>query len=169
LTYFLDEIIGSKSKIIYGYKDVRTALLINEIDARFGTLSATKINFPEWLTKGYEIQPILQLGSRNRHKDLPDVPNAYEFAKTQQHKELLNFYGNQIKLSRLMFSGPGMSKKRVKELHEVGKKLAIDKDYLEDAKKLQMQGDFVQNDEVENVIKEMLATPKEVAKVLKSR
>lgn len=168
-TFFLNDVMKSKSRIVLGYKDTRTVLITNEIDARFGLLSSAKVNFPNWLKKGYEIQPILQLGSKNRHPELADVPNIREFTNDPKHLAILDYYEKQIRISRVIFSGPGMSKKKVKQLIEAGVSLSKDQEYLEDAKKLQMEGDFIQNDELISILSDMMKAPKEVLLEVKSQ
>jgi tripartite-type tricarboxylate transporter receptor subunit TctC len=167
LTYFLTDVMQSKSRIIHGYKDVRQALIINEIDARFGTLSSVKTNFPDWLKEGNEIQPILQVGSKKRHPELPKIPNVREYAKSQEHLAVLDFYERQVRLARLIFAGPRMSKERVQQFIVAGEKLAKDPEYLAEAKKLEMDGDFMQHKETVQVISEVMNTSKEVLNIVK--
>jgi len=168
-TYFLTDILKSKSRIINGYKDVRQALIVNEIDARFGTISSVRVNFPEWLKEGYHIQPILQVGSKNRHPELPNVPNVREYASNPTHLAVLDYYEKQVRLARLFFSGPGMSKPRVKQFIDAGIALEKDQEYLADAKKLEMEGDFIQHNEVKLILDEMLKTSKETLTIIKQQ
>jgi tripartite-type tricarboxylate transporter receptor subunit TctC len=168
-TYFLTDIVKSKSRIINGYKDVRQALIVNEIDARFGTLSSTKVNFPDWLKEGYEIQPILQVGSKSRHPELSKVPNVREYASNPKHLAVLDFYEKQVRLARMFFSGPGMSRPRVKQFIDAGIALEKDQEYLADAKKLEMEGDFIQHNEVKLILDEMMKTSKETLTIIKQQ
>ena len=69
-TYFLSTVIGVKSKIIFGYKDIIKALEMNEIDARFGTIMSAESRYPQWLTGQDVIVPILQMGAPHRHPSI---------------------------------------------------------------------------------------------------
>jgi tripartite-type tricarboxylate transporter receptor subunit TctC len=167
LTYFLTDVVRSKSRIIHGYKDVRQALIVNEIDARFGTLSSVKANFPSWLKEGNEIHPILQVGSKRRHPELPQVPNVREFTTDPSHLAVLDFYERQVRLARLIFAGPNMSKERAQQFISAGVALEKDIDYLTEAKKLEMEGDFMQHKETMQIMSEIMNTSTEVLKIFK--
>lgn len=161
-TYFLEEIIQSQAKIVYGYKDIIRALQINEIDARFGTLLNARARYPDWLKKGNDIQPILQVGSFRRHPFLPDVPNVREFARTDEHRQILDYYERNVRLARLVFGPPGMSDETVRMIVNAAIALEKDKEFIEDAKKLEMGFDFIHHDETNRLMNDLLNTNKDM-------
>lgn len=157
-TYILEEIVGIRSKIVYGYKDIIRALQINEIDARFGTLLNARARYPQWLSEGYEIQPILQVGSSKRHPLLPKVPNAREFAKTDVHKRVLDYYEKNVRLARLVFASPNMNAETINMIVAASIFLEQDPEFIEDAKKLEMGVDFIHHEETNRLMRDLLAT-----------
>jgi tripartite-type tricarboxylate transporter receptor subunit TctC len=161
-TYILEEIVGVKSKIIYGYKDVIKALQINEIDARFGTLLNAKSRYPQWLQSGYEIQPILQVGSSRRHPILQNVPNVREFTRNDTHKKVLDYYEKNVRLARLVFGPPGMSEEVIRNLVRASIALEKDSEFIEDAKKIEMEVNFIHYNETNILVRELLSTSPEL-------
>jgi hypothetical protein len=168
-TYILEDIVGVRSKIVYGYKDVVRALQINEIDARFGTLLSARIRHPDWLKLGNEIQPIFQVGSFKRNPLLPNVPNAREFAETEDHKKLLDFYEKNVRLSRLVFAPPNMSDETVRMITKAVVSLEKDPQFIEDIRKIEMEPNFIHYEETNKLMKELLATDKNLLRKINSR
>lgn len=168
-TYILEDIVGVKSKIVYGYKDVVRALQINEIDARFGTLLSARIRHPDWLRPGFEIQPILQVGSFRRNPLLPNVPNAREFARTEDHRRLLDFYERNVRLSRLVFGPPNMSDETVRMITKAVVSLEKDPNFIEDIRKIEMEPNFIHYEETNRLLKELLTTDKNLLRRINSR
>jgi tripartite-type tricarboxylate transporter receptor subunit TctC len=168
-SYILQEIVGVKSKIVFGYKDIIRALQINEIDARFGTLMNTKARFPSWLTGEDEIRPILQVGSFNRHPLLNSVPNGREFSRTRDHKIILDYYEKTVRLSRLVFAPPNMSESRIQEILKASYSLETDKEFIEDAKKVEMDVDFIRFEETNSIMKDILSTDVQLLRSLVSK
>jgi tripartite-type tricarboxylate transporter receptor subunit TctC len=166
-TYILKDIVGVKSKLIFGYKNIITALQINEIDARFGSLLNAKVRFPEWFKEGNQIRPILQVGSPKRHPILPDVPNAREYLKTPTQTRILEYYEKNVRLARLVFASPKMSNETVKMFADAAVKLEKDPEFIKDANKLEMGVDFIQYEETNQLIKDILLTDKELLRLLK--
>ena len=166
-SFFFKKILPIKSKMVLGYSNVNQALLINEIDARVGTLSSAKQTNPQWLTPGHEIQPILQIGSSKRHKDLPNVPLINEYVTDKDHLELLNFYEKQVKLARLYLASPKMSKERVKQFTDAAILIEKDPAYQAEADKLSIDAKFIHHEETKALMREIINVDNKVLEMIK--
>ena len=157
-THFLSNIIGVKSKIIFGYKDIIKALEANEIDARFGSLMSAKSRYPQWLTGQDIIVPILQMGAPHRHPSIGNVPNIREFIKNEDDLKLITFYEKLIKLSRIVVSPPSMKTDRVELIINALMKMREDKDFISDSVKLNLDSNFINHAETNLLMNEILNT-----------
>ena len=165
--FFFRKALPVKSNIVFGYKNIIQALLINEIDARVGTLISAKTNFPQWLTPGHEIQPILQIGSSKRHKDLPNVPLINEYITDKEHLEVLNFYEKQVRLARLYIAPPNMSKERVKQFTDAAILIEKDPAYQAEADKLSIDAKFIHHEETKALMREIINVDKKVLETIR--
>ena len=164
-THFLSNIIGVKSKIIFGYKDIIKALETNEIDARFGTLMSAKSRYPQWLTGQDIIVPILQMGAPHRHPSIGNVPNIREFIINEDDLKLITFYEKLIKLSRIVVSPPSMKNDRVELIINALMKMREDKDFISDSVKLNLDSNFINHAETNLLMNEILSTDLSVVKM----
>lgn len=166
-SFFFREALPVKSNIVFGYKNVVQALMINEIDARIGTLAGAKVIFPQWLTPDNEIRPILQMGSSKRHKDLPNVPLINEYVTDKDHLEVLNFFEKQVRLARLYLAPPKMSKERVKQFTDAAILVEQDPAYQAEANKLNIDAKFIHHEETKAIMKEIINVDKKVLESIK--
>ena len=164
--FFFRKALPVKSNIVFGYKNVIQALMINEIDARVGTLISAKTNNPQWLTPGHEIQPILQIGSSKRHKDLPNVPLINEYVTDKEQLGVLNFYEKQVKLARLYMAPPKMSKERVKQFTDAAVRVEQDSEYQAEADRLSIDAKFVQHEETKAIMKEIINVDRKLLSII---
>jgi tripartite-type tricarboxylate transporter receptor subunit TctC len=165
--FFFRKALPVKSNIVFGYKNIIQALLINEIDARVGTLISAKTNFPQWLTPGHEIQPILQIGSSKRHKDLPNVPLINDYVTDKEHLEVLSFYEKQVRLARLYLAPPKMSKERVKQFTDAAVLIEQDPEYQFEADKLSIDAKFIHHEETKDIMRQIINVDRKVLNTIK--
>ena len=106
----------------------------------------------------------------NRHPELPNVPTALEFAKTDDARRVLKYAVHDIAvISRLYFLPPGTLKDRVQLLRKAFADTLRDPEFLADAKKTKLDIEPVSGEEVDQVVRDlykiepgMLARLKEV-------
>ena len=88
----MNEMLGTKFRIINGYNATGEIGLAMERGEVAGiadwSWSSIKNQKPEWLAQK-KVVALMQSGLE-RHKELPDLPNALEFAKTE--KDRFNVY-----------------------------------------------------------------------------
>jgi tripartite-type tricarboxylate transporter receptor subunit TctC len=164
-THFLSNVIGVKSKIIFGYKDIIKVLEMNEIDARFGTLMSAKSRYPQWLTGQDVIVPILQMGSPHRHPSISSVPNIREFINDENGLKLITFYEKLVKLSRLVVAPPNMKKERLDMIVEALMQMRENKDFIVDSNKLNLSSNFINQTETNSLIQDILNTDPSVVRM----
>jgi tripartite-type tricarboxylate transporter receptor subunit TctC len=114
----LNEIIGTKFKIVTGYpggNDVNLAMERGEVGGRGSNSWASwKSTHPQWLVEK-KIAILVQIALK-RHPDLPDVPMMTELARNEEDRAVLAFLSADIPISRAYVTTPGTPPERAAAL-----------------------------------------------------
>jgi tripartite-type tricarboxylate transporter receptor subunit TctC len=162
----LNAVLGTKFKLVSGYKSQTEALLAMERGEITGIGS---MSWPTLKTaKGEElksgkIKVLLQSGLK-RDKDLPNVPLSLDLAKTDADRQALEFYFTQNTIARPIIAPPGVPADRVAALRAAVIAMAKDQAFKDDAAKLGLDSDPVSGEEVQRVVEKLVKTPAEVVK-----
>ena len=88
-----------------------------------------------------------------RHPELPNVPTALEFAKTDDARRVLKYAIHDIAtITRLYFLPPATSKDRVQMLRKAFTDTLRDPEFLAEAKKSKIDIELVSGEEMEKVV-----------------
>lgn len=160
----LNEILGTKFKLITGYqgsKETMLAIERGEADGRFMSIDSLQTTSPGWLRDGWA-RVILQ-AAVTRLPELPEVPTARDLAKTDEQRQAMDFAFMQDEMGRPIAAPPGIPAERKKILRDAFGKMIRDKDFLAEAKahKLEVAGPMT-GEEVDAAVKKIYATPKAV-------
>jgi tripartite-type tricarboxylate transporter receptor subunit TctC len=162
----LNAILGTKFKIISGYKSQTEALLAMERGeiAGIGSMSwpTLKTNKAAEYKAG-KIKVLMQNGLK-RDPELPNVPLSLELAKSDADKQALEFYFTQNTIARPILAPPGVPADRVAALRAAVIAMAKDKDFKDDAARLGLDSDPVSGEEVQRVVEKLVQTPPDVVK-----
>jgi tripartite-type tricarboxylate transporter receptor subunit TctC len=162
----LNAILGTKFKLVSGYKSQTEALLAMERGeiAGIGTMSwpTLKTNKAEDVKSG-KIKVLMQNGLK-RDKELPDVPLSIDFAKSDADRQALEFYFTQNTMARPIMAPPGVPADRVAALRAAVLAMGKDQEFRDDAAKIGLDSDPVSGEEVQRVVEKLVKTPPEVVK-----
>ncbi|HEY4135288.1 MAG TPA: tripartite tricarboxylate transporter substrate-binding protein [Alphaproteobacteria bacterium] len=165
-TTALNSVLGTKFKIIKGYKTVPELLVAmerGEIQGRAGGLSAYEDSNPEWITDK-KIKFLVQIGT-SRDADMKDVPLWTEIAKTEEQRQILNLVASPTNLGRPVNTPPGVPADRVAILRKALEETVKDQHFIEEGKKLAFETEFRDWQETTKIVAEtMQASPDVVAK-----
>jgi tripartite-type tricarboxylate transporter receptor subunit TctC len=163
----LKHLFGAKIKIISGYKggnEVFLAMERGEVMGRCGGLIASMSSTrPEWLPQKKVNIPI-QFALKRSSK-FPDVPAIAEFAKDEKTKQILALVFSPQAMDRPVLLPPGVSEDKVKALRVAFKKAVEDPRFLEEARKQNLEVDYVSGEEIQEVIESAYSFPKEIIKL----
>jgi tripartite-type tricarboxylate transporter receptor subunit TctC len=160
----LNEILGTKFKLITGYqgsKETMIAIERGEADGRFMSIDSLQTTSPGWLRDGWA-RVILQ-ASATRLPEFPDVPTARDLAKTDAQRQAVDFAFMQDEMGRPIAAPPGIPADRKRILRDAFAKMSRDPAFLAEAKAhgLEVAGPMT-GDEVDAMVKKIYATPKAV-------
>ncbi len=161
----LNYVLGTKLKIVSGYpggNDVVLAMERGEVKGRCGwSWSSVLTARPTWL-KERKIKVLVQL-ALTKHPDLPDVPLITDLATNQSQRQMLRLIFARQVMGRPFVAPPGMPADRLAALRKAFMQTLADKDFLADAAKARLEIAGVSGEEVEKLVKELYATPTDVA------
>jgi tripartite-type tricarboxylate transporter receptor subunit TctC len=158
----LNRLAGTQFKVISGYKGTGDGMLAMERGEVHGIvgheLSALRAARPEWL-RDDKARIVIQIGL-SRSPDLPDVPNALDLVKDEEHRQAFALLLTRQVHGRPFVAPPGTPADVVAALKQAFMAMAKDPLFLQDAAK--MKADIVVNDgdEVAALYARTYATPR---------
>jgi len=161
----MSEAVGANFKIIVGYDgtaDMRMALQAGEADGQCSSWESMKVKAADMLARNDAI-PVLQCGYE-RHLDLPDVPNIFDFPMSEEAKVMLKLVIGPGILAKLYAVPPGTPPERLKALRQAFADTLKDPGLLAEAQKMKLPISYKSPDEVTEIIRGMMATPPELKK-----
>jgi tripartite-type tricarboxylate transporter receptor subunit TctC len=157
-------VLGTKFKIILGYNgtaDIGLAIERGEV-AGIGdwSWSSLKKQKPDWI-RDKKITVLLQSGLKN-NPELPDVPNALDFAKTDSDRKVIELFFTQKTAARPVIAPPGVPADRLATLRTAFAALAKDREFLADAEKSNLEVDPMAGEEVDKIVALITSAPADV-------
>ncbi len=153
-TRILNTALSLPTQIVSGYKgtaDVRLAAESGELAGGCWGWDSVSVTWRKALDSG-EAVVVLQ-ANRKTHPDLPNVPQAMKYAKTEEGRRLIEvgIYG-ESETVRTYTLPPGTPKERVQLLRKAFDATLKDPEFLADAKKSKLNVDPITPEEIEKDI-----------------
>jgi tripartite-type tricarboxylate transporter receptor subunit TctC len=155
---------GANLKAVAGYpttNDVRVGVERGEIQGMCLGWESVQSASGEWLKDGYA-KVFVQNGT-TRHPDLKDVPLALEFARDEDSKTLLRLVDAPGAMAKPFALPPGVDAGRVAVMREALAATYKDPMFLEEAAAMNLEFQPKDADQIQAILKEVLATPPEIA------
>ena len=163
----LNSILGTRFKIIGGYKDTGDVILaIDRGEVHGLCLSAETLTSMRGASfKSGEWRPILQTGL-TASPEFPDVPLIYDRAKTTEQKQLLSFLFGSQAFGRPYLAPPGLAPERLAVLRQAFDETMRDPNFLADVAKARLKVSPTTGAEMDRMMKELKLIPKDVVAVV---
>ena len=157
-------VLGTKFKIINGYNgtaDIALAMERGEVSGIGDwSWSSLKKQKPAWI-RDKQITILLQSGLEN-DPELPNIPNALEFAKNASDRKVIELFFTQKTAARPIIAPPGVPADRIATLRTAFAALAKDQDFLADAKKSNLDVDPMAGEGVDKIVSLITSAPSDV-------
>lgn len=158
----MNAIIGTKFKLIPGYGGGSTLRIVamekGELHGACGIFVSTVLSqFPSQIKDG-KLKVVLQMALA-RHPAFADVPNAVEFAKSDEDRQMLNLFFGQLALGRALFAPPEVPTDRARALSDAFAATMKDAEFQAEATKLNLETRWFGPDRMRTVTEQMAATP----------
>jgi tripartite-type tricarboxylate transporter receptor subunit TctC len=165
----LEATLGLPAKVVTGYKGtgpIRLAFDSGEVDGVCNAWESFKSTWRNQLDSG-EVVIVLQ-ATVKAHPELPNLPVAFDFAKTEEAKKLIQVVTRVHGPStRPYFLSPGTPKERVQILRKSYMDTMKDPDFLADAKKANLDLNPDDGTGLERNVKEIFNLPPALVAKLK--
>ena len=172
LAFLVKDLLKSDAKIITGYADTGSARLAfekREVDAVVYNLIGIKTQKPYWLEPGSGIKAWLQFGNGlNRHPEFKDVQTLSEMVQSEQDRQLLHIVESSLAILRPFVAPPGIPEDRATELRSAFIQAVKDPEYLDEAKKMNIDVNLIDYKEAERLIAIQTNMPKNISDKLKT-
>lgn len=158
-------LLGTKFKLITGYpggNDINFAMERGEVDGRGSNAWASwKATRPQWLAEKKLVQ-LVQIGLK-KAPDLPDVPLLMDLAQNPDDRAALKLLSAPTTIGRPIIATPDVPEDRVKALRVAFDKTMKDTAFVDEAKKAKLDLEPVSGEELQKIVQDIVATPKEIA------
>lgn len=168
LPTLLANLLGMKFRIVEGYGSAGAVVLAierGEVQGICQTYSQLTTTKPDWFASGFmkvlfniESKPIAGL----------DAPTIYQFTKTPEQKQIVALYNSSIELGRPMVTPPDVPTERLAALRTAFEASLVDAELKAEAEKQKLEITLVKGVELEELVKNLMATPAELVAKMQS-
>jgi tripartite-type tricarboxylate transporter receptor subunit TctC len=167
--YGLNQLIGTRFRLVTGYKginDIDLATERGEVQGRSGaSLSGLLKERPDWL-KERKLFPIVQIGTR-RDPLYPDVPLMHELGETDEQRRVLKVLASPILIGRPYLAPPEVPADRVAALRQAFWAAMGDPQFRAEAEQLSLELNPITGEDLTRVVEETLRTPPDLLEKVK--
>jgi len=159
----MNRAIGTKFKILTGYKQIRDSWLAmerGEVAATGTSLGALKTQTPTWLPQK-KVYVLVQLGLE-RPKESPDAPLIQELATNATDRHALTLFSTAAAVGRSIMSPPGIPADRVTALRRAYDATVKDPAFMAEARKTHTDIDRLPGEKLQAMVEELVRAPKQV-------
>jgi tripartite-type tricarboxylate transporter receptor subunit TctC len=167
----LRNVLGAKLKLVSGYPGTNDATLAMERGEVHGVCgiswSTAKSRHMDWL-KAKDVNLPVQFGLQ-KEADIPDVPAVTDLVKSDEQRKMVRLILAGEAMARPYAAPPGIPDDRRRVLVAAFNQTMKDPEFLADARKMQADVNPVSAEEIDKLLSEIYATPKDiVAKAAKA-
>ena len=160
----LNDLFGFKFKIVRGYQgtpQINLAIERGEVQGMGGLgWASVKAQTPHWISER-KIKVLAQYGFK-RYAELSDVPTMLELAKSEADRQAMAMLFARTEYGRPYFLPPDVPMERVAALRRAFDATMTDPAFIADATRLQFDVDPLTGEQVQALVGELAATPREV-------
>ena len=160
----LRNVFGARLKLVSGYpgtNDATLAMERGEVNGMCGiSWSTAKARHADWMKAGKVNMPV-QFGLR-KEADIPDIPAAMNLVKGEEQTKMLRLILAGQTMARPYAAPPGIPDDRHQALIAAFDDTMRDPEFLSDAQKLQADISPVSAREIERLLADVYATPKDI-------
>ncbi len=157
----LKNVLGAKVSVITGYagtREVNLAMQRGEVHGACGLfLSSIKSQYLSDVQQG-RLKLVIQMGPKTTDLFGP-VPSVFDFAKSDEERQILELHFKQILLGRPIAAPPGVPPAVLETLRAAFMQTMQDHEFLEDSKKMNIDIDPAPGAEVEKLLRQFADYP----------
>jgi tripartite-type tricarboxylate transporter receptor subunit TctC len=166
----MNTVIGTRFRIIAGYPDgpdVNLAMERGEVEGRGTNPYASYVAMTPNYVRDHLINMLVQVGSK-RDPAIPTVPLLSDYAKTDEQRQILDFFSKAVSVGRPIATSPEVPKERVTALRRAFDATLKDPEFIADAKKQNAEISPMSGEELQQLIDDMVGAPPAVLAKVKA-
>jgi tripartite-type tricarboxylate transporter receptor subunit TctC len=155
----IDRVIGARFKMVQGYRGAGDILIaIDRGEVHAVCMSLGQFRTSEQKFKDGKLRYLLR-AEESPLPSVPDVPSVYDFAKTDEQKQLMRFIFSSTEFGRPYLFPPGVPKDRVDFMRKAIERAVKNPELLAEAGKMKLDMVYRPPEHLEEVVKSLYATP----------
>jgi tripartite-type tricarboxylate transporter receptor subunit TctC len=165
----MNKILGTKMKIVLGYKGMGDRILAlerGELQGNCGMYASSIATLHKPMIENGKLNVVVQSGL-TPHPDFPDVPLTQSFASSERDRMLLTALFSQMEIARLFAAPPETPADKVEILRVAFAKALADPELRSETEKLGGVPDLVSGERVNQIVKDMKDLPPKLKAELK--
>jgi tripartite-type tricarboxylate transporter receptor subunit TctC len=166
----MNELIGTRFKVIDGYKDNPQMILATEtgeIMGRAGWFVSSLLSTQGQPLKEGRLKVLAQVATE-KHPLFPDVPLVTEYMSDAEKRRKLEFSISWLPMGRPFVAPPGVPADRVKILRDSFMATARDPDLLAEAQKMNLEISPLSGEDTQALVEKLYQTPKDVIQAVRA-
>jgi tripartite-type tricarboxylate transporter receptor subunit TctC len=167
---FLNNVLGTKFKIIFGYTSpnaVDLAMERGEVEGYGGGAWARYQTVTPHFIADKLINPLVQIGLA-KEETLPNTPFLHDLAKRPEDQPLIDFLSKSVSFARPLATTPGVSPERVAALRKAFEATLADPDFLADVAKEHVEIHMMGGDQLAGLVGDLINAPSDVREKVKA-
>ena len=161
----LNRVLGTKFRVVEGYKGSNDAVIAmerNETQGICHTFGSFQNAHAELIRDG-KVRVILH-AEEAAFTALPNIPSVYDFAKTEEQKQLMRFAFSSVEFGRPYVVPPGVPADRLMVLRQAFKDTLNDPALKAEAAKLSLDMTYRPPEDLVKLVSQLYDTPKDLLK-----
>jgi len=161
----MNEMLGTKFKIVLGYSGVATldlAMERGEISGRGASWLSFELSKPDWITG--KMVKALVVDGLSKEPNLPDVPLLVDLTKDDLQRRVVTLISSSAEFGRAVFAPPEVPAERVAALRRAFAAAMRDERLLADAERRKLPIDPQSGERLDEIAREVVSSPPDVVK-----
>lgn len=161
----LNKVLGTKFRVVEGYKGSTDAVLAMERGETQGichTFSSFRNAHADLIRDG-KVRILLH-AEEAAFPYVDNVPSVYDYAKTEEQKQLMRFAFSSVEFGRPYVAPPGIPADRLAALRKAFKATLDDPELKAESEKLALDMTYRPPEDLQKLVGQLYATPKELLK-----
>ena len=161
--HMLNELLGTKFKIVSGYQGNSTmtvAMERGEVQGVTNSWDSWKSFNPAWVREG-KIRVLVQ--TEPKAKDLPDIPSVQELARSVSDRQVMALIVSGDALGKPLAASPNVPPERVQALRDAFEATIRDPAFIEAAAAARVEINPISGTALQATVARVLATPQDLA------
>jgi tripartite-type tricarboxylate transporter receptor subunit TctC len=163
----LNRVLGTKFKLIEGYRGAQDIVLaIERGEVQGACASMGQFRSHERLFKDGRLVPLFR-AEQSAIAELPDLPSIYDYATTNEQKQMMRFVFSSTEFGRPYLLPPDVPKDRVEFMRRAFADAVGSPDLIAEAQRIKLDMTYRAPDHLERLVAQLYATPPDVIEAVK--